>query len=115
MDCTNILVADNMSKNQDIVSNSYRTMMKTDFSDSVNVLKKDISGKPDTVRRMHFSKIVIHGTFQLDILIFFQQFLWVNSRKRLSVCMCFISFVRDSCTVLRDQKLCLKIFLERSF
>ena len=41
-----------------------------------------------------------------DLKCLFRWFLCVNSRKGLSVCTCFISFIRNSRTILRDRELC---------
>ena len=45
-----------------------------------------------------------------DLKCLFRWLLCVNSRKGLWVCTCFISFILDSHTILREQELCFTSF-----
>ena len=85
------------------------TGIKNKNSDYLIVLKIDI-WKTEYCQLYWFSEHRFARTFQLHLSglksFFFRWYLCVNSCKGFSFCTCFISFIRDSRTIMHDRELC---------
>ena len=105
-------------RKQPVKCTNYET--KLDKVWNTNILRKESSYSPYKDKDYYycsknrylenriFSQHPFSRTFQLHLSglkSFFQWFLCVNSRKGLSFCTCFISFIHDSCMILRYWEL----------
>ena len=83
------------------------TRIKNENSDYLIVLKKDIR-KTEYCQLYSFSEHCFARSFKLYLSCLksiFRGFLYAISRKGLSFCTCFISFMHDLRTILRDREL----------